>query len=140
MNKLDEKQLDTEVEFHLKQHVGKRNPMDRWELIERVFGNGASYPRNDNNVFDRRIRDSVERLRKRLLICDMGDGRGRYLAANYGEFVEFNAKYVSRAYPIMQTSAAMEKLAAAAFPDQYLEHKRDQLQPSLFGTMTGARS
>lgn len=137
MNKYTDEQLDREVAFLLRSHRGKENAVNRWEMVEYLFGVGSSYPRNDSNYADRRVRESIERLRQSMLICDLGDGNGRYLADTYAEYVEFRAKYVSRAFPIMQTAAAMDKVAREAFTAEYLEHERDQMQPSLFGAMAG---
>ena len=137
MNKYTDEQLDREVAFLLRSHRGKANAINRWDMVEYLFGVGTSYPRNDSNYPDRRIRESIERLRKSMLICDMGDGSGRFMAANYAEYLEFRAKYISRAFPIMQTAAAMDAVAREAFTDEYIEHQREKLQPSLFGSMVG---
>lgn len=67
---------------------------------------------------DRQIREAVERLRKRgVLICDMGDGVGRYLAETFDEYQAFRNKYGSRAFAIMDTLREMDKSAEHEFPD-----------------------
>ena len=137
MNKYTDDELDREVSYLMLRHRGRAQAINRWDMVEYLFGVGTSYPHNDNNYADRRIRESIERLRQRMLICDMGDGNGRYLAANYAEYVEFRARYVSRAYPIMQTASAMDAVAREAFTAEYIEHQREKLQPSLFGALAG---
>ncbi len=130
-------QLDQEVLFFLRQHVGQANPMDRWELVRRIFGDGADQPQNDSNSYDRRIRDSVERLRSEFLICDSFDGRGRYLASSYNEYMEFRQRYTRHAYPIMRKAETMDDIARKQFPKEYEETRRNQQQPRLF-TMEGS--
>lgn len=69
-----DEELDKEVLFLLKQHRGKAHPVGRWEMVEKIFSAGAAaaHLRNDSNVADRHIRDSILRLRKAgVLICNM---------------------------------------------------------------------
>ena len=74
MPKISEQQLDAEVLFQLKQHRGRNNPIGRWQLVAKIYGPEAMHPQNDDNMADRQIRESVERLRKSgALICDMAD-------------------------------------------------------------------
>ena len=56
MNKYTDEQLDREVAFLLLRHRGKANAINRWDMVEHLFGVGTSYPRNDSNYPDRRIR------------------------------------------------------------------------------------
>jgi hypothetical protein len=108
-----EEQLDTEVLFLLKQHTGQACPIGRWELVLKVYGPVAAQDQNDGNYADRQIRESIERLRKRgILVCDMSDGSGRFLASSLEEYQEFRLKYGSRAFSIMHTLAQMDKAAA----------------------------
>ena len=110
--------LDREVLFVIRQHQGKQNAIGRWELVERLFGRAACEPRNDQNTADRDIRDSVSRLRKRgVLICDMGDGTGRYIASTVEEYQAFRLKYSSRAYEVLETVREMDKAAAQEWPN-----------------------
>ena len=124
MPKLTDDQLDAEVLFVLKQHVGRTNPIGRWALVAKIFGPVPQIAQNDNNLADRHIRQSVERLRKQgVLICDMGNGQGRYLAETLEEYQAFRLKYSSRAYEILETLREMDKAA---------EHEwSDPLQPRL---------
>lgn len=118
MPKFSDDQLDAEVLFQLKQHKGRKNPVGRWELVAKIYGPVAAGDQNDNNPADRQIRESVERLRKRgVLVCDMGDGIGRYLAETFDEYKAFRAKYGSRAFAIMDTLREMDKAAEQEFPD-----------------------
>jgi hypothetical protein len=139
--RLSDAQLDKEVLFVLKQYVGHSQPIGRWTLVEKIYSLVACVPQDDSNPYDRQIRDSVNRLRKRgELICDMADGRGRYMARSWAEYHAFNQRHGARAYDVLETLSAMEAAARSAFQAEYLEWKRDKEQPSLFGNMTGARS
>lgn len=110
--------LDGEVLFVIRQHRGKQNAIGRWELVERLFGRAACEPRNDQNTADRDIRDSVSRLRKRgVLICDMGDGAGRYIASTVEEYQAFRLRYGSGAFDVMETLREMDKAAAQEWPN-----------------------
>ena len=110
--------LDGEVLFIIRQHQGKQNAIGRWELVERLFGRGACEPRNDDNSADRDIRYSVARLRKRgVLICDMGDGAGRYIASTVEEYQAFRLRYGSRAFEVMEILREMDKAAEREWPN-----------------------
>lgn len=111
-------QLDGEVLFAIKQHVGRKNPIGRWELVAKIFGPVPPPDQNDNNLMDRQVRESIERLRKSgVLICDMGDGVGRYLAETLDEYQAFRLKYGSRAFAIIDTLREMDKAAEREWTD-----------------------
>jgi len=113
-----DEQLDREVLYWLKQHRGRQNPMGRWELVERIFGLDAARVRGDDNLADRHVREAVARLRKRgVLICDMGDGQGRYLAATLEEYQAFRQYYGSGAFEKLETIREMDKAAEEVWPD-----------------------
>lgn len=125
MPKFTDEQLDHKVEFTLRQHCGRSNPIGRWALVELIFGVEACLPRNDENLADRQIRESVARLRRQgMLICDMGDGSGRFLAGSEGEYQAFRLKYGGRAYEVIETLREMDKAAQKIWPNA--------LQPGLF--------
>jgi hypothetical protein len=116
--KLSDEQLDREVLHLLKQHRGRTNPIGRWEMVHRIFGPGSITDQSDQNIYDRQIRESVQRLRKAgALICDMGDGAGRSLPETVEEYRAFAAKFGSRAYDVLDTLREMDKAAEQEFPD-----------------------
>ena len=122
---LTDEQLDEVLKqlFHL--HQGKANAIKRWDLVIKVFGAGSDLPRTDANGYDRQIRDSVERLRNHgVLILNLNDGRGRYLAANEGEYLEFRNVYVKQVRSIAAVLRTMDKQAVRVYPSI--------LQPALF--------
>lgn len=109
--------------FHL--HQGKVNAIKRWDLVIAVFGEGSDIPRTDANGYDRQIRDAVERLRNHgVLILNLNDGRGRYLAANEAEYLEFRNVYVKQVRSIAAVLRTMDKQAVRVYPNI--------LQPALF--------
>ena len=125
MPRTDE-QIDREVLYILLAHQGKDNRIDRWDLVEKVFGVPVPADlQNDDNILDRTIRYSVGRLRAAgHLICDLGDGSGRWVAASETEFWEFYSYYVKPIKARADVAKAMKKAAADKWPDL--------MQPSLF--------
>ena len=110
--------LDGLIIFFLNQHRGGKTPINRWELVEKIYGPVADEDRNDGHYGDRTIRVAVERLRKSgVLICDMANGSGRFLAANLEEYQQFRMKYGSRAFAIMDTLREMDKAAQSQWSD-----------------------
>jgi len=118
MSNLTEEQLDYEVLFILSQHVGKENAISRWQLVEKVIGYVPEHLRTNNNMEDREVRDAVSRLRLQgHVICDMGDGRGRYMAGSVEEFWEFYFYYLTPLLKGRKTLDALKKAAAEQWPD-----------------------
>lgn len=119
MPKFSDDQLDVETLFLLKQHRGKANPIGRWELVARLFGPVAASDQNDDNHADRQIRDAVMRLRRRgALICDMGDGKGRYLAETLEEYQAFRQYFGAAAFEKLATIREMDSQAEREWPSE----------------------
>lgn len=118
MRKYTDEQLDREVLFLLKLHTGKHNPVGRWEMVIRIYGDDAILPQTNDNMADRQIRESIARLRTSgVLVCDMGDGSGRFLAMSLDEYQAFRLKYGGRAYEVLETLREMDKAARQIWPD-----------------------
>lgn len=119
-------QLDWAVLHFVLRHQGKANAIGRWELVEQVFGEPVPpEERNDGNLRDRDIRYAVGRLRKQgYLICDLGDGAGRWMASTAEEFWEFYHYYVKPIKAKAEVARALKKSADEQFPNL--------MQPSLF--------
>lgn len=110
-------ELDHVVQYVIYQHIGKANAVDRWLLVEKVFGEKPEVL-TDDNPQDREIRRSKERLRHQgHLICDLGNGKGSYVANTHEEYLEFRQVYGSHAFPIMENIHAMDKAAAQKYPN-----------------------
>ena len=124
MPKYTDDQLDRWILQLLKQHVGRQSPIGRWELVTRIFGPQAAFPQTDDNLADRNIRESVARLRRRgVLICDMSNGSGRFLAASPDEYQAFRLKYGGRAFEVLETLREMDKAAEQTWVTNPLQPK-----------------
>jgi len=122
---LTDEQLDGILTKYFQLHQGKAQAIKRWDLVIAVFGAGSDLPRTDANGYDRQIRDGVERLRNHgVLILNLNDGRGRYLAANEAEYLEFRNVYVKQVKSIAAVLRTMDKQAVRVYPSI--------LQPALF--------
>lgn len=119
-------ELDRNVLHFLLRCQGKANRIDRWGLVERVFGKPVPpEERHDDNLLDRDIRYAVGRLRAQgHLICDLGDGAGRWMAATEKEFWEFYGYYIKPIKSRADIARALKKSAQAKFPNL--------MQPTLF--------
>jgi len=127
MQNLTDEELDRNVLYWLREHVGKANAVDRWDLVAYVFRTDPvpMELRNDDNIQDREIRYAVGRLRAEgHLICDLGDGNGRWMAANEKEFWEFYGYYVKPIKSRAEVARALKDAAQRRWPNL--------LQPSLF--------
>lgn len=127
-NTFTDEKLDKKVLYFLdKPSVHFDNRLDRWETVYLVFGERVPEGmRNDDHPLDRAVRDSVSRLRMAgHLICDMGDGKGRWIAKTEEEFWKFYARFVKPISSTARTARAMKDSAKVKFPNLN--------QPSLFG-------
>lgn len=105
-------ELDRVVLHFINMHRGRENAINRWVLVERVFGAGAAAQplRNNNNIWDRQVRDSIERLRESgQHICNLGDGY--FMAITRDEYEKFKASYLSAAYRKLEITRMMDESA-----------------------------
>ena len=116
---LSDAELDRRVLYELSFHYGKRNAINRWDLVEKVFGERVpEHERNDQHSLDRLVRDAVERLReKEWLIGDLGRGDGRYVIETEKDFWEFYEYYTKPLKKRWHTAQALKKGAKKKFPD-----------------------
>ena len=119
MQKMTNEELDRALLYVLGQHIGKAKAVERWDLVEIIFGEHVPEQfRNDDNPQDREIRYSVGRLRAAgHLICDLGNGNGRYIAANENEFWELYNFYVKPIKARAEIARAMKKAAIKRWPN-----------------------
>jgi hypothetical protein len=130
---LTDDELDARLKSLFHVHQGKANAIKRWDLVIALFGAGSDLPRTDGNGYDRQIRDGVERLRNHgVLILNLNDGRGRYLAASETEYLEFRNVYVKQVRSIAAVLRTMDKAAVRVYPNI--------LQPALFDLDSMTRS
>lgn len=122
---LTDDELDERLKKLFEIHQGRDQAIERWELVRRIFGESADIPRNDDNAQDRLVRAAVQRLRHGgVMILDMNDGRGRFLAQDAEEYRSFRARYLQPLKSRAELIRAMDKHAAHVWPNL--------LQPSLF--------
>jgi hypothetical protein len=133
-----DEQLDRELLYILNQHIGKEQAIPRWDLVAKIYGPVMLHERNDKNPRDRAIRYSVSRLRaKGHLICDLGNGRGRYMAANESEFWEMYTSYVRPFASRAKVAQALKKAAESkwtlqmSLPDSSTEADNEEMELSL---------
>lgn len=129
---IDIDQLDKEVLYLLNRHIGKDNSIDRWLMVFDLFGERVAHEKqNDDHPLDRAIRASVNRLRKQgHLICDLGNGKGRYLAKDEKEFWEMYSYYATPLKERAEVLRSMKKSALQKWPNV--------LQPNLFDAFESA--
>lgn len=124
-NVLTDSELDYALRRLMELHQGRENAIERWELVRRLFGEGSDLPRDDGNVQDRQVRAAVQRLRHGgMMILDMNDGRGRFVAQSAEEYHEFRTKYLQPLRSRAELIRAMDRHAKEKWPNL--------LQPSLF--------
>lgn len=116
---MTDEQLDNALLYILRQHIGKESAVDRWDMVEIIFGEHVPEPfRNDKNDQDRQIRYAVSRLRiAGHFICDMGDGDGRYLAKDEKEFWAFYSFFISPIKTRVTAAKSMLKAAVKKWPN-----------------------
>lgn len=103
--------LDSEVKFVLSYRVGQDNPIGRWDLVKRIYGDEAvtEETKNDSNPYDRAVRNSIQRLRKKgNRICSKSNGKGYYVAKTRDEYKDFKASYLGTNYEKFEIVSAMD--------------------------------
>src|SRR5574343_2109759 len=112
-----QKELDECVLQILRRHIGKENRVDRTELVRRAYGIPPSmideYP-----AFDRRVRESVARLRKNWVILSSSETGGYWLAESIEEAKAFLDEMESRALKELATVSRMRANLARQFSGQ----------------------
>lgn len=94
-------EIDRQVLFQLNFHHGKDRAIPRWDLVRKVFGEDAvtGETMNDDNPSDRATRNSIERLRhKGNHICNLGDGKGYFIASTRAEYEQFKKYYLGASW------------------------------------------
>jgi hypothetical protein len=105
-------ELDRTVLRILQRHVGKSARIEREFLVAMVYGD-ASGP-----VADRRVRESIERLRERYVILSSSGCGGYWLPDSQEEAQEFIREMESRAMKELKTCARMRANLTKQFGTQ----------------------
>lgn len=104
--------LDQFVIYALGHHRGREQAVNRWELVAKVYGDEAAAEsvRNNNNLWDRAVRESIERWRSQgQHVCNLGDGY--YLAESREEYEAWKASYLSPVYRKLEIVNMMDETA-----------------------------
>lgn len=107
-------ELDSEVIFVLGFRMGQDNPIGRWDLVKRIYGEDAvtEETKNDSNPYDRAVRSSIQRLRKKgKHICSKSNGKGYYMAKTREEYKDFKSSYLGTNYEKFEIIHAMDEMA-----------------------------
>lgn len=111
-------ELDHEVAFVMNMHKGFENAIGRWDLVRRIFGADAalSDTENDGNMYDRQVRDSLERCRSQgQHFCNLGNGKGYYVASTRAEYEKFKNYYIGAALRKLEVARMMDETADKRF-------------------------
>lgn len=99
--------LDRAVLRVLRRHVGKEGRISREELVSAIYG--ARAKDDPNQVGDRRVRASIERLREKWVILSSSGSGGYWLPESESEAQDFIAEMESRAMKMLQTTGRMKR-------------------------------
>lgn len=115
--KTDE-EIEREVRFILSFRKGKENRISRWELVEKVFGREAAANRSNNNPYDRKIRDALEKYRDIDLIVSSSGSSGYWLATDMNDIETIAEEYVKRSRVMEEKARNLRKRGAEKFGPQ----------------------
>lgn len=111
-------EIESDVRYILSKHIGKDNPVSRWELVERIFGREAAANRGNNNPFDRQIREVIEKYRVEDLIVSSSNGAGYWLAADQTEVDIIADEYEKRSKNMLDKAGKLRKRGMEKFGAQ----------------------
>lgn len=117
VNKTDE-EIEREVRHILSFRKGKENKISRWELVERVFGREAAASRSNNNPYERRIREAINKWRDTDLIVSSSGSSGYWLAADMEDIELIAEEYVKRSRVMEEKARNLRKRGAEKFGPQ----------------------
>lgn len=107
-------ELHSEVLFVLGFRKGQENPIGRWDLVRRIYGEEAvtEETKNDTNPYDRAVRNAIQYLRKRgNHICSKSNGKGYYMAKTREEYEDFKLSYLGTNFEKFNIISAMDQNA-----------------------------
>ena len=113
-----DEQLETQVRAILLSHKGREQRISRWQLVEAIFGSEAGRLRNNNNVYDRRIRSAIAKWRDIDLIVSSSSLGGYWLAADLRDVELIANEYVSRAREMEARARSLRKRGLEQFGPQ----------------------
>lgn len=121
----EKEELDRAVLRVLRRHVGKEARISRGDLVDAIYG-VHSVTDDPNQVGDRRVRASIERLREKWVILSSSGSGGYWLPESESEAQDFIAEMESRAMKMLQTTGRMKRNLREQF--------ETRMQMELWGT------
>jgi len=116
-SKTDE-EIESEVRHILSFRKGKENKISRWELVEKVFGREAAANRSNNNPYDRKIREVINKWRDTDLIVSSSGSSGYWLAADMDDIETIAEEYVKRSRIMEEKARNLRARGAEKFGPQ----------------------
>lgn len=111
-------EVEREVRHILSYRKGKENLISRWELVERVFGREAAANRSNNNPFDRKIRNAIEKYRITDFIVSSSGAAGYWLAQDLNDVELIASEYEERSKNMLAKASDLRKRGAEKFGPQ----------------------
>jgi len=103
----------------LRWHRGEENKITRWELVEQVYGPGAVEKKDNNNYYDRSVREIISAYRDvDFIVSTTSDGGGYWLAENLAEADQIAGSYDRRAKLMLKKASDVRKRAVEHFGPQ----------------------
>ena len=96
-----DEEVEREVRYILSTRVGREKKISRWELVERVFGREAALNRGNNNPYDRRIREAINKFRDVDLIVSTSGTDGYWLASDMNDIETIASEYEKRSVEML---------------------------------------
>jgi len=118
METKDKEEIEREVRYILSKHIGKGNRVSRWELVERILGREAAANRTNNNPFDRRVRDVIEKFRDIDLIVSSSSADGYWLAEDMNDIELIAEEYVKRSRKMEEKARNLRRRGTEKFGSQ----------------------
>lgn len=115
---IKQEEVERQVRYILSKHIGKENPVSRWELVERIFGREAAANRGNNNPFDRQIREVIEKFRVEDLIVSSANTAGYWLADSMEEIAIIADEYEKRSKNMLMKASLLRKRGMEKFGPQ----------------------
>lgn len=118
MPTITDEQLEARVRAILLAHKGRQNRINRWKLVEMIFGREAAGNRSNSNTYDRRIREVIKKWRDHDLIVSSSGAAGYWIAADMNDVEIIAAEYVSRSREMEEKARNLRRRGAEVFGPQ----------------------
>jgi len=119
IRKMDRTQIKAHILLLLKcRHFGHDCLINKWDMVQDIFGSDATQDRTYNNTNERRMRLAIAELRKAgYPICSDSAG-GYWYAGTLDEVLAAAGELEARAKDLFETAEAMKQKARLEFGPQ----------------------